>query len=303
MNKILVAGAMGEKKPREKLNEKRAKKTRIESNSLIHEKSEECSQVLLSENAPDPVVEEGLPSESIHENRSSKERSPEEKEKRKKEKREKRLKEKELKREKRKSEEMESEPKKEPKTEKEMSVWIGNLFFRVKKNEIEEFFKDCGEITKIDMPVNKQDPSKNNGFAFVYFSTVEATVKAVKKSEQVLFQRKVLIKCGTDYTRKGRPANKNARPTLFVGNLPFSADVKKLKSIFSKHGKIAKVRVATFEDSGKCKGFGYIDYCEVESSKKALREKYFLDGRKLRVEYGSDVATRKGRPWEYDKEE
>jgi RNA recognition motif-containing protein len=45
--------------------------------------------------------------------------------------------------------------------------------------------------------------------------------------------------------------------------------------------------------------FAYIDFFDVESATKALRapDKHTMDGRKLRLEYAGEAATKKATPW------
>jgi RNA recognition motif-containing protein len=130
-------------------------------------------------------------------------------------------------------------------------------------------------------------------------------------SETLWHGRHVLIKDARDFTKKtpvkntANSASKstNQHPpsvTLFVGNLPFETTKTDLQKIFSAFGKIRKVRLMTFEDSGKCKGFAYIDFKELDSAKAAMSTQHYLNGRQLRVEYGSEEAVRRGAPWIYD---
>lgn len=92
---------------------------------------------------------------------------------------------------------------------------------------------------------------------FVDKSGVE---KAIALSEATLDSRQVLIKDA--YSTKATKATdkkqveafEGPNPTLFVGNLPFEATKQKLMTIFSIFGSVRKIRLMTFEDSGKCKG-------------------------------------------------
>lgn len=200
------------------------------------------------------------------------------------------------------SSESEVEEKKKPVTvpTKELSIWVGNLSYKTTADALKTFLTDCGDILKIEMPAVD---GKSKGFANVYFSTSEAVAAAIQKSETELDGRKLLIKCGVDYTRKKKKGNHKESPCVFVGNLSFNTTVDQLKNLFKKFGSIYKVRMATFEDSGKCKGFAYVDYKELKSAKDCLKSHFNLNGRKLNVEYASDEATKKGRPWEQDKHE
>jgi RNA recognition motif-containing protein len=104
-------------------------------------------------------------------------------------------------------------------------------------------------------------------FAYVFFASQEQATKAVEKSEQKLEGRSLLIKDSENFERKdGLPAVTDAErkvikkqknppcPTLFIGNLSFQTKEEHIREAFEWAGDIRKVRMATFEDSGKCKG-------------------------------------------------
>jgi RNA recognition motif-containing protein len=154
--------------------------------------------------------------------------------------------------------------------------------------------------------------NRDYSFAYIFFSTPEEAAKGVAMSEKKLEGRSLLIKDSENFERAdGSKAPTEAEkkeikkqknppcPTLFLGNLSFDTTEKSIRENFEWAGEIRKVRVATFEDSGKCKGFGYVDYHEVESATKAIRapDKHMLDGRKVRVEFGSAEAHMRSKPW------
>ncbi|KAI8067197.1 hypothetical protein BC940DRAFT_239402 [Gongronella butleri] len=198
-----------------------------------------------------------------------------------------------------------SKADKEKQRESEHGVWVGNLAFRTSRDNIEAFFAPCGEITRINSrkgPGNQQ----NRGFAYVMFSNEESVDKAIALSEQELDGRKLLIKNAKDYQRKDgmdkqevKKAKNPPCPTLFVGNLPFTATKESLRAAFEWAGNIRSVRLGTFEDTGKCKGFGYVDFDFVEDATKAIRapDKHVLDDRKMRVEFATEEAHKRSMPW------
>ncbi|KAF8939515.1 hypothetical protein EDD21DRAFT_360672 [Dissophora ornata] len=208
------------------------------------------------------------------------------------------------------------EKKEGPGRKGEFGIWIGNLSFLTTEKAMRHFFRNVGaEITRLNMPTGSGYNKKGNkGFAYVDFASAEAQTNAIKLSESDLDGRKVLIKSSKSF--EGRPALSKAAvqekslkqkhavsPTLFIGNLSFQSTREGLQKLFEDCGEIRKVRLATFEDSGKCKGFAYIDYMSPESATTALTnpQKHFLDGRKLNIEYASAEATLKGNPREYRK--
>ncbi len=60
--------------------------------------------------------------------------------------------------------------------------------------------------------------------------------------------------------------------TLFVGGLPSSASEELLRTLFTRFGTIADARVATRDDTGECRGFGFVTFEEDRDAVKARTE-------------------------------
>ena len=56
---------------------------------------------------------------------------------------------------------------------------------------------------------------------------------------------------------------------LFVGGLPFSTTDDELKELFAAHGAVASATVVRDRDSGRSKGFGFVEYESDEEGKAA----------------------------------
>lgn len=57
---------------------------------------------------------------------------------------------------------------------------------------------------------------------------------------------------------------------LYVGNLPFSANDADLQSIFAEAGTVTSARVITDRDTGRSKGFGFVEMSTDEEANKAI---------------------------------
>lgn len=75
--------------------------------------------------------------------------------------------------------------------------------------------------------------------------------------------------------------------TLFVGNLSWKVDDNALYEEFKFCGDILSARVVTDRESGRSRGFGYVDFGNVEAAEKAFNEKQgaFIEGRDMRLDY------------------
>lgn len=50
--------------------------------------------------------------------------------------------------------------------------------------------------------------------------------------------------------------------TLYVGNLPWSLTQDELHALFAPHGRIQSVRIITEKETGRSKGFGFVEMAE-----------------------------------------
>lgn len=71
---------------------------------------------------------------------------------------------------------------------------------------------------------------------------------------------------------------------LFVGNLPFSATEQSVRALFEPHGTIDSIALINDRETGRPRGFGFIEMPSSDASKamQALNGKDF-DGRALKV--------------------
>lgn len=59
---------------------------------------------------------------------------------------------------------------------------------------------------------------------------------------------------------------------LYVGNLPYSANEQSLQEIFSRCGAVDSVNLITDRDSGRSKGFAFIEMASNAEAHKAIEE-------------------------------
>ncbi|KAI9788404.1 MAG: hypothetical protein M1816_006929 [Peltula sp. TS41687] len=182
----------------------------------------------------------------------------------------------------------------------EHGIWIGNLSFKTTKADLRSFLTSSNnnasitddEITRIHLPTvrgpgastttadakAKGAPLQNKGFAYIDLATAEALRRALNLSETLLTGRRVLIKDAKSF--EGRPDKAKAETTsssnsssrrIFVGNLGFDVTTADLQEHFAQCGEVRDVHTATFEDSGKCKGYAWVEFDRAEAAKVAVR--------------------------------
>lgn len=87
-----------------------------------------------------------------------------------------------------------------------------------------------------------------------------------------------------------------AQNKLYIGNLPYSVDEAKLRSVFSGYGDISEIAVIKDRDTGRPKGFAFITFGSQQAAEKALEQNgHDLDGRPLKVNMAVERDARHGR--------
>jgi RNA recognition motif-containing protein len=84
---------------------------------------------------------------------------------------------------------------------------------------------------------------------------------------------------------------------LYVGNLPFSADDTSLQEIFAQAGTVESAKVITDRDSGRSKGFGFVEMSSDEEATAAISKfnGTDVDGRTITVSEARPMAPRENR--------
>ncbi len=82
---------------------------------------------------------------------------------------------------------------------------------------------------------------------------------------------------------------------LFIGSLSWDTNDDSLKAHFASIGPVASAKVITDRDSGRSKGFGFVEFDNDEDGTKAIEQlnDSELDGRKIVV---NEARPREERP-------
>ena len=83
---------------------------------------------------------------------------------------------------------------------------------------------------------------------------------------------------------------------LFVGNLSFQTTEDELRSIFEPYGEITRLQVMTDRDTGRSRGFAFVELSDEDEAAKAITELNGkeLDGRALNVNEARPKPERSG---------
>ena len=72
---------------------------------------------------------------------------------------------------------------------------------------------------------------------------------------------------------------------IFVGNLSFDATEHAVRSMFEQYGTVDKVSLVTDRDTGRARGFGFVEMSENSEAQQAIAglNGQELDGRAINV--------------------
>ncbi len=85
---------------------------------------------------------------------------------------------------------------------------------------------------------------------------------------------------------------------IYVGNLSYSVGEAQLKELFEQKGAVDSVTVMRDFNTGRSRGFAFVNMATEEEARKAIAElnSYSLDGRNLAVNEARPKPERRGGP-------
>jgi len=83
---------------------------------------------------------------------------------------------------------------------------------------------------------------------------------------------------------------------LYVGNLPYSVNEQDLRTLFEQAGEVADAAVIMDRETGRSKGFGFVEMNTVEEAGKAITQLngYTLSNRQIQVSEARPREERTG---------
>jgi cold-inducible RNA-binding protein len=76
---------------------------------------------------------------------------------------------------------------------------------------------------------------------------------------------------------------------IYVGNLPFSATESEVRDLFAQHGTVETVALPTDRETGRPRGFGFVEMPQADAQKAiGALNGFQMGGRALRVNEAQD---------------
>lgn len=178
--------------------------------------------------------------------------------------------------------------------EQSKTIFVGRLSWNVDNDWLASEFAECGSIVSARVQIDRNS-GKSRGFGFVEFETVDGVNAAVAlNGKKEIDGRAVNIditspKAPNQEKRAKAFGDTTGEPSLvlFVGNLSFNTTEDALWEVFSEYGEVKSVRLPTDRETQRPKGFGYVEFSDTASAKKALETVNGQDicGRPVRLDF------------------
>ncbi|KAH9820797.1 hypothetical protein DFH28DRAFT_884255 [Melampsora americana] len=157
------------------------------------------------------------------------------------------------------------------------NIFIKNLDETIDNKALHDTFAAFGDILSCKVAMDSTGASK--GYGFVHYVTAESAEAAIKGVNGMQLNDKVVF-VGIHVPRRERQAKidevKAHFTNLYIKNLPTEVTTEELNEMFSKYGPVTSAAVQA-DESGKHRGFGFVNYENHESASKAVEDLHDKD--------------------------
>lgn len=166
------------------------------------------------------------------------------------------------------------------------NVFIKNLDAAIDNKALHDTFAAFGNILSCKVAVDESGISR--GYGFVHYETAEAANNAIKNVNGMLLnEKKVFV--GHHVSKKDR-VNKFEEmkanfTNVYVKNIETDVTEDEFRELFEKYGDITSASLSTDSETGKSRGFGFVNFVNHEHADQAVQELNDKDfhGQKLYV--------------------
>src|SRR4029077_2339369 len=103
---------------------------------------------------------------------------------------------------------------------------------------------------------------------FLLYSLPRLTVRSLRPRFQEGL-RCHLTSRRSRYTQIAHPRGTRLK-NIFVGNLDFNTSEEELRQLFEAYGQVDRVAIMTDRDTGRSRGFGFVEMASAEDGEKAI---------------------------------
>ena len=153
------------------------------------------------------------------------------------------------------------------------NVFIKNLDTAIDNKALHDTFVAFGNI--LSCKVAQDEFGNSKGYGFVHYETGEAAANAIKHVNNMLLnEKKVYV--GHHVARKDRESKfeemKANFTNIYVKNIESEVTDDEFRALFENYGEITSASITRDPDTGKSRGFGFVNYVRHEDAAKAVEE-------------------------------
>jgi len=189
--------------------------------------------------------------------------------------------------------------------EQSRKIFIGGLNYNTTEDTLKEHFSQYGEL--VDIVVMKfPDTKRSRGFGFVTFAQEDQVDACQNARPHTIDGKTVETKRATPREEFGKPEAGITVKKVFVGGLKEDMEDEDLRSYFTQFGNVVEVTRLTEKDTGKKRGFGFVEFDDYDPVDKCIQKgNHQISGRRVDVKkaiskqeinsMGGGMAMRGGR--------
>ncbi|CAN8298931.1 unnamed protein product [Cochlearia groenlandica] len=188
------------------------------------------------------------------------------------------------------------EPEADPERD-QRTVFAYQMPLKATERDVYEFFSKAGKVRDVRLIMDRNS-RRSKGVGYIEFYDVMSVPMAIALSGQLFLGQPVMVKpseaeknLAQSNTTTGVGGTGPIDRKLYVGNLHFNMSELQLRQIFEPFGPVELVQLPLDLETGQCKGFGFIQYAQLEHSKAAefaLNGKLEIAGRTIKVSSVAD---------------
>ena len=171
---------------------------------------------------------------------------------------------------------------------------VATIDFNVGEDDLRDLVEDAlgdGSVNIVRLAINR-NTGRPRGFGHVVFHDEEMVEKAITAlNDKEFFGRNLRVD-------KAQRKDQTRKHSVYLGNLAWDVSEDLVKEMIDDvvgEGLYTSVRVAVDRETGRHRGFGYVDFIEQENAEKAVAELNGLEvlGRQLRADHAVRNSDRR----------
>lgn len=151
------------------------------------------------------------------------------------------------------------------------NVFIKNLDTAIDNKALHDTFAAFGNILSCKVAQDEHGTSK--GYGYVHYETDEAASQAIKHVNGMLLnEKKVFV--GHHIPKKDRQSKfeemKANFTNIYIKNIPMDVTDDEFRELFEKYGEVTSASLARDQETGKSRGFGFVNFVNHEHAALAV---------------------------------